>query len=303
MKIIKKNNKKTQNLNFNKTKLNKNLISAFIVTFTFMIIEAIGGWFSGSLSLLTDATHMFTDSISLFMSLLASYYSFKKPNKKYTFGYLRLNTLIAFINSILMFFITLVIIVEASNRFFNPKPIESCTMIISSSIGIIANITSFILINNSGSNNIAIRSAAIHIFGDFIGSICSVIVAIIIFYTNYLFVDPMLSILVSVIIMISGFSLMREITYELLECSPDQIDIDKLKNKILINIQEIDDIYNIHLWKIGEKIILTFNVKLNIHCNQGYILHCIKKYLFKKYSIKYTTIQIDYFNKLNKFKI
>ncbi|MFI4819182.1 MAG: cation diffusion facilitator family transporter [Enterobacterales bacterium] len=297
MNIIKNKIKKTKNLDFNKLKINKHLMSAFIVTFTFMIIEALGGWFSGSLALLTDSAHMLTDSTSLFISLLSSYYSLKKPNKKYTFGYLRLNTLTAFINSILMLFITLIIIVEAYNRFFKPKPIESCIMIISSIIGIIANITSFLLINNSGSNNIAIRSAAIHVFGDCIGSICSVIVALIIFYTNYLFVDPMLSILVSLIVIISGFSLMKETTYELLECSPDKFNIDKIKYKLISNIKEIYDIYNMHLWRIGEKIILTFYIKIIINCNEKHVLNCIKKYLFKKYSIENTTIQIDYVEK------
>ncbi|MFI4846900.1 MAG: cation diffusion facilitator family transporter [Candidatus Makana argininalis] len=293
MNIIKKYNNKKNNFNLNKSKLNIRLMFAVIITFIFMIIEAIGGWFSGSLSLLTDAGHMLTDSTSLFMSLLASYYSLQKPNKKYTFGYLRLNTLAAFINSILMLFITLIIIVEASNRFFHPKPIESCTMIISSTIGIIANITSFLLINKSGSNNIAIRSAAIHVFGDFIGSICSVIVALIIFYKNYLFFDPMLSILVSFIVIISGFSLMKESTYELLECSPDNFDIDKIKNKIKLNVKQIDDIYNMHLWRIGEKIILTFNVQLIINCNPYKVINYIKKYLLENYKIKHTNIQID----------
>ncbi|MFI4853205.1 MAG: cation diffusion facilitator family transporter [Candidatus Makana argininalis] len=300
MNIKKQYNFETTKLDFNKSKINKRLMAAVIITFIFMIIEAIGGWFAGSLSLLTDAGHMLTDSTSLFMSLLASYYSLKKPNKKYTFGYLRLNTIAAFINSILMLFITLIIIVEATNRFFHPKPIESCTMIISSTIGIIANITSFLLINKSGSNNIAIRYAAIHVFGDFIGSICSVIVALVIFYKNYLFVDPLLSILVSIVVIISGFSLIKESTYELLECSPDNFDVDKLKNKIKFNIKEIDNIYNMHLWKIGEKIILIFNVTLIINCDSIYVINCIKKYLFDKYHIKYTTIQIDYFNNLNK---
>ncbi|MGK2896816.1 MAG: cation diffusion facilitator family transporter [Candidatus Makana argininalis] len=299
MNIIKKYNKEKKSLDFNKVKINKRLMAAFIVSFIFMIIEAIGGWFSGSLFLLTDAGHMLTDSTFLFMSLLASYYSMKQPNKKYTFGYLRLNTLAAFINSILMLFITLIIIVEASNRFFNPKPIESCTMIISSTIGIIANIISFLLINKSRSNNIAIRSAAMHVVGDFIGSICSVIVALIIFYKNYLFIDPMLSILVSFIVIISGFSLMKESTHELLECSPDNFDIDELKNKIKCNIKDIYDIYNMHLWRIGEKIILTFNVKLILNCDSVYVINCIKTYLFKKYNIKHTTIEIDYCKKLN----
>lgn len=172
----------------------KRLMLAFGVTATFMVIEVIGGLVSGSLALLADAGHMLTDAAALLFALLAVQFARRPPNARHTFGWLRLTTLAAFVNAIALVVITVLIVWEAVQRFRHPQPIAGTTMMVIAVAGLVANILAFwILHRGSGEKNLNVRAAALHVLGDLLGSVGAIVAALVILYTGWTPVDPILS--------------------------------------------------------------------------------------------------------------
>lgn len=273
----------------------KRLLAAFFITGIFMIVEAIGGCLSKSLALLADAGHMLTDTAALMMALLAVRFAVRRPNNRHTFGYLRLTTLAAFFNALALFFITVMIIWEAAHRFFAPQHIAGWTMMFISVGGLVVNILSFwLLYGGSGKKNINLRSAALHVLGDLLGSVGAIIAALVILYTGWLAIDPLLSILVSCLVLRSGWRLLCESLHELLEGTPQQFNIEKLKSEMIRNIPEVYNIHHIHLWQVGEWPLMTLHVQIFPLRDYDGLLHRIQNYLLEHYHIGHVTIQMEY---------
>ena len=195
----------------------KRLLLAFGVTATFMIIEVIGGLISGSLALLADAGHMLTDAAALLLPS-AVQFARRPPNARHTFGWLRLTTLAAFVNAIALVVITLLIVWEAIQRFRHPQPVAGMTMMAIAVAGLLANLLAFwILHRGSGEKNLNVRAAALHVMGDLLGSVGAIVAALVILYTGWTPVDPILSVLVSCLVLRSARRLLKESVNELLE--------------------------------------------------------------------------------------
>ncbi|MGL9773328.1 MAG: CDF family zinc transporter ZitB [Sodalis sp. (in: enterobacteria)] len=271
------------------------LLAVFVVTALFMLIEAIGGWLSGSLALLADAGHMLTDTAALLMALLAVRFASRRPNSRHTFGYLRLTTLAAFLNALALLSIAVMIVWEAAHRFLAPQPIAGWTMMSIAVAGLVANIVSFCLLHGgAGEKNINLRAAALHVLGDLLGSVGAIIAALVILYTGWLPVDPLLSILVSCLVLRSGWRLLRESLHELLEGTPQQFDIEKLKREMTRNIPEVRNIHHVHLWQVGERPLMTLHVQVIPPRDHDGLLHRIQDYLLEHYHIGHATIQMEY---------
>ncbi|HAB72642.1 MAG TPA: hypothetical protein DCE46_00470, partial [Pantoea sp.] len=214
----------------------KRLAAAFAVTAIFMLAEAVGGWISGSLALLADAGHMLTDAAALLMALLAVQFAQRKPNARHTFGLLRLTTLAAFVNAIALLVITALIVWEALRRFYQPQPVTGGLMLGIAVAGLLANMLSFWLLHHgSEEKNLNVRAAALHVMGDLLGSVGAIAAALIILYTGWTPIDPILSLLVSLLVLRSAWSLLRESLHELLEGAPEVIDAEKLTKVLYPN--------------------------------------------------------------------
>lgn len=273
----------------------KRLLAAFIVTATFMVAEVIGGLYSGSLALLADAGHMLTDAAALLMALLAVRFAQRKPNARHTFGYLRLTTLAAFVNALTLAVITAFIFWEAIQRFYQPQPVASLPMLIIAIAGLAANIAAFWLLHHGGEEkNINVRAAALHVLGDLLGSVGAIFAALIIQFTNWTPIDPILSILVSCLVLRSAWALMKESIHELLEGTPGQISIDVLKKDLTFNIPEVRNIHHVHLWQVGEKPFMTLHAQVIPPYDHDALLKRIKDYLLQHYQIDHATIQMEY---------
>ncbi|WP_406703117.1 CDF family zinc transporter ZitB [Sodalis sp.] len=273
----------------------RRLLAAFIITALFMLVEAVGGWLSGSLALLADAGHMLTDTAALLMALLAASFTANRPNSRHTFGYLRLTTLATFLNALALLFITVMIVLEAVHCFLVPQPIADWSMMSIAVAGLVANIVSFWLLHgNSGEKNINLRAAALHIWGDLLGSVGAIIAALVILYTGWLPIDPLLSILVSCLVLRSGWRLLCESLHELLEGTPQQFNIQKLKREMTRNIPEVRNIHHIHLWQVGERPLMTLHVQVILPRDHDGLLHRIQDYLLEHYHIQHATIQMEY---------
>lgn len=274
---------------------NQRLLAALVVTAVFMVVEVAGGLISGSLALLADAGHMLTDAAALLMALLAVRFAQRKPTNRHTFGYLRLTTLAAFINALALLGITVLIVWEAIQRFYHPHAIQGWTMMVIAVAGLVANVLSFWLLHGGeGERNINIRAATLHVLGDLLGSVGAIAAAIIIVLTGWMPIDPILSILVSCLVLRSGWRLLRESLHELLEGTPSRIDIEQLKRELSLNIPEVRNIHHVHIWLVGEKPVMTLHAQVVPPYDHDALLYRIQSFLSEHYQIGHVTIQMEY---------
>lgn len=243
----------TPHVHLPKDSNSKRLLTAFLVTAVFMVAEVVGGLLSGSLALLADAGHMLTDAAALLVALMAVHFSQRKPNARHTFGYLRLTTLAAFLNAAALLVIVVFILWEAIRRFFEPQPVMGTPMLIIAIAGLLANLFAFWLLHRGNEEkNINVRAAALHVLGDLLGSVGAIVAAIVILATGWTPIDPILSVLVSCLVLRSAWRLLKESFHELLEGTPQEVDIAKLQKDLCLNIPEVRNIHHVHVWQIGE---------------------------------------------------
>ena len=232
---------------------NKKILTiSFIIIGLFMIVEILGGFIANSLALLSDGLHMFSDTVSLGVALIAFIYAEKNATSTKTFGYKRFEVLAALFNGITLLIISGVIIIEAIRRFFNPIKVQSTEMFIISVIGLIVNIIVAIIMFKSGdtSHNLNMRGAFIHVLGDLLGSLGAIIASILIYVFNFTIADPIASILVSIIILKSAIGISRLSLNILMEGTPSDVNLDKIISTI-INHNEIYNIHDYHVWTIS----------------------------------------------------
>ena len=232
---------------------NKKILTiSFIIIGLFMIVEILGGFIANSLALLSDGLHMFSDTVSLGVALIAFIYAEKNATSTKTFGYKRFEVLAALFNGITLLIISGVIIIEAIRRFFNPIKVQSTEMFIISVIGLIVNIIVAIIMFKSGdtSHNLNMRGAFIHVLGDLLGSLGAIIASILIYVFNFTIADPIASILVSIIILKSAIGISRSSLNILMEGTPSDVNLDKIISTI-INHNEIYNVHDYHVWTIS----------------------------------------------------
>ncbi|PTK38795.1 cation-efflux pump [Staphylococcus hominis] len=230
----------------------KVLTISFIIIGLFMIVEILGGFIANSLALLSDGLHMFSDTVSLGVALIAFIYAEKNATSTKTFGYKRFEVLAALFNGITLLIISGVIIIEAIRRFFDPIKVQSTEMFIISVIGLIVNIIVAIIMFKSGdtSHNLNMRGAFIHVLGDLLGSLGAIIASILIYVFNFTIADPIASILVSIIILKSAIGISRSSLNILMEGTPSDVNLDKIISTI-INHNEIYNVHDYHVWTIS----------------------------------------------------
>ena len=277
-------------------KSKKTLYVTLFLTLFFALMELFGGLFSNSLSLVGDSFHMFSDVLALGASMVAIYFEAKKPTEKFTYGFLRLEVVVAFLNGIVLMLISVGMIYESVIRFFNPREIDFGSMFFIALIGLIFNIviTWILFSSTKKENNINIKSAMLHFLGDLLNSVGVVISSIIIYFTNFVYIDIIMSVVISVIIFTGGYKISKEAFFILMEAVPSEIDLNTLRNELL-NIDGIKNIHELHVWKNdNEEISFTAHILLdNYEKHNNYrIINEIKEKL-AVYDIFHMTVQIE----------
>lgn len=277
-------------------KSKKTLYVTLFLTLFFALMELFGGLFSNSLSLVGDSFHMFSDVLALGASMVAIYFEAKKPTEKFTYGFLRLEVVVAFLNGIVLMLIAVGMIYESVIRFFNPREIDFGSMFFIALIGLIFNIVIMWILFSSTKkeNNINIKSAMLHFLGDLLNSVGVIISSIIIYFTNFVYIDIIMSVVISVIIFIGGYKISKEAFFILMEAVPSEVDLNTLRNELL-NIDGIKNIHELHIWKNdNEEISFTAHILLdNYEKHNNYrIINEIKEKL-AVYDIFHMTVQIE----------
>ena len=277
-------------------KSKKTLYVTLFLTLFFALMELFGGLFSNSLSLVGDSFHMFSDVLALGASMVAIYFEAKKPTEKFTYGFLRLEVVVAFLNGIVLMLISVGMIYESVIRFFNPREIDFGSMFFIALIGLIFNIviTCILFSSTKKENNINIKSAMLHFLGDLLNSVGVIISSIIIYFTNFVYIDIIMSVVISVIIFTGGYKISKEAFFILMEAVPSEVDLNMLRNELL-NIDGIKNIHELHVWKNdNEEISFTAHILLdNYEKHNNYrIINEIKEKL-AVYGIFHMTVQIE----------
>ncbi len=273
----------------------RRLFIAFTITVVFMVAEVIGGLVSGSLALLADAGHMLTDAAALFIALMAVHFSRRAANSRHTFGWLRLTTIAALFNAIALVLITVFIVWEAIRRFYQPQPVAGALMLVVAFAGLLANLVAlWILHSGSGEKNLNVRAAALHVMGDLLGSVGAIAAALVILWTGWTPIDPILSVFVSCLVLRSAWRLMKESLNELLEGAPGAVDIDELKRKMSSEMPEVRDVHHVHLWMVGEKPVMTMHVQVDPPEDHDALLERIHHFLAHEFQIDHATVQMEY---------
>ena len=229
----------------------RSLQIALVITTIFLVVELAGGLISGSLALVSDAGHMFSDALSLLLSLGAITLARRLPTKERTYGFHRAEIFAAFINSLLLIGMSMVILWEAYLRSLNPAPIQSSLMGVVAVIGLIANIAVVYLLH--GSHNLNVRSAFLHVIGDTISSVAVIAAAVWIAFTGQVIADIILSGLITVMILISAAGILRETIGILLQFTPRSVDFDAVVAD-MSSVRDVSGVHHVHLWSLSSEI-------------------------------------------------
>jgi cobalt-zinc-cadmium efflux system protein len=274
----------------------KKLKISLTITLLAMVLEIIGGYLSNSMALLSDAGHMFTHAFALIIGITAIIIARKPPCHHQTFGLYRAEVLAAFVNGLFLLVIAGIIIYEAILRLLNPIKIFGLEMLLIAFIGLIVNISSILILRGAHQKDLNIRGVFYHMFADAISSVGIVIAALVIMYTNWIFIDPIVSIGISFIIVLWAWGVLKDATRILLETAPKGLNIDIISDDLKKNFPEIRELHNIHLWSITPDMLVfsahtQFNSS-NVQGKQEEIISKINDYLSKKYHIIECTLQI-----------
>ncbi len=273
----------------------RKLMIALSITAIVMIAEIIGGLLANSLALLSDAGHMLTDILALGLSLTAMKFARKPPTPSKTFGFYRLEILAAFFNGMLLFFISFYIFYEAYHRLVQPEEIKGLVMLVVACIGLLANGVGILLLRKSAHTSLNVKSAFFHIVGDTISSGGVIVGGLLILYTGWYLVDPLISIFIGILILRGAYALTMESINIFLEATPKDINVEELLDE-LRKIQGVKDVHHLHLWTITSGInAMSAHVLIDdlLISSSAYILKEIKSLLRNKYRIEHSTIQFE----------
>ena len=273
----------------------KRVMIALVLTGTFMFVEVVGGILSGSLALLADAGHMLTDTMALALAAAAFHVSKRPPGGSLTYGYQRFQILAAFVNGLSLLFIVGWILYEAVERFVTPRDILGETMLVVAVAGLVVNIISFAVLHTGDQENLNIRGAALHVAGDLLGSVAAIVAAIVIIYTGWTLIDPILSVAVAMLILRSAWSLVKRSAHVLLEGAPDWLDVSDMQERVVANVPGVSGIHHVHVWGLTpQQLMLTMHVTLADNVpSQSDVVRCVKAFVEQEYGIGHSTVEVE----------
>lgn len=273
----------------------RRVLVALVLTGSFMVVEVVGGIISGSLALLADAGHMLTDTMALALAAAAFHVSKRPAGGSLTYGYQRFQILAAFVNGLSLLIIVGWILFEAVERLITPRDILGETMLLVAAAGLIVNIIAFAVLHSGDQNNLNIRGAALHVAGDLLGSVAAIVAAVVIIYTGWTLIDPILSVAVAFLILRSAWTLVKRSAHVLLEGAPEWLDVAEMQSRIIASITGVRGIHHVHVWGLTpQQLMLTMHLDLDDNADsQSRVVRDVKSFLKDEYGIGHSTIEVE----------
>ena len=269
---------------------------SIILNLLFVVIEGIYGVFSNSLALIADSGHNLSDVFTLLLAWGAYYLSKKPVTNKRTYGYKKVTILASLISSIVLLIALGAITWESIQRLLNPKPVANTTVIVVATIGIIINTITALLFMKDQKNDLNIRGAFLHMAADAGVSLGVVIAGVVIKYTNWLLIDPLVSLAIVAVILVGTWSLLKESVNLAIDAVPESIDIGKVK-KYLESVENVQQIHDMHVWALSTtEVALSVHIIVSDYPPPDNLTTLIQQELHDHYKIEHATIQVENVN-------
>ena len=277
----------------------RNLLISIVLNVVITLSQIIGGIISGSLALLSDALHNLSDVLSLIISYIANVLTRKEASAGKTFGYKRAEIIAAFVNSATLIIVAVFLIKEAVERFFNPEVIGSGIVITLSILGILANGFSVLLLRPDSDRNMNLRSAYLHLLTDMMASVAVLIGGILMYYFNWFWIDPLLTILIALYLIFMGYDLLKDSTRVLMLFTPNTIEVRNIVRAIC-RIEQVKNVHHVHIWQLNEdEVHMEAHIDFveDIRLSEfDRILDAIEELVYHEFGINHVNIQPE-FNK------
>ena len=275
----------------------RKLLISIVLNILITVSQVVGGIISGSLALISDALHNFSDVMSLLISYIANKYARKKASFDKTFGYKRAEIIAAFVNAASLMIVAVYLIYEAIHRFFDPQEIKSSLVIWLAILGVIANGFSVLLLRESSKENMNMRSAYLHLITDMSASVAVLIGGLLMKYFGWFWVDSVLTLLIAIYLLFMGYDLLRSSFRVLMLFSPEDVNLEEMRNAISA-FPEIKNVHHIHIWQLNEQenhLEAHIDFYENITLSQfDEILNKVEKVLHDDFGINHVNIQPEY---------
>lgn len=273
------------------------LLLSILVNATITLVEIIGGLLSNSLALISDSIHNLSDTLALTLAWLANKVGKRKPDHRRTFGYQRLEILSAFINASLLTTVSIYLIYEAAKRFIHPEPVATRLMLIIAGIGLAGNLLSMLFLKRDAKHNLNVKAAYIHLLGDTLSSVAVVCGAVIIHYTNLLWVDPLLTVLIGMVIIRQAYKILCETVNILMQGAPSHLNLQEIKG-IMEQHPQVAGVHHIHCWQMHDNRI-HFEAHVETSSDMGVreagqLIKTITEQLSSAYGISHVTLQVEH---------
>jgi cobalt-zinc-cadmium efflux system protein len=272
------------------------LAFAFALTCAVLIVEALGGWWSGSLALLADAAHMLVDAGALALAWTAAVFALKPADTRRSFGYARLEVLAGFVNALVQLLLVVGIVYEAIRRLLALESIhiQSGVMLIVAATGLVVNAIVLRSLHAHGHDDLNTAGARLHVFGDLLGSIATVIAALLVRCLGWGWVDPALSLLVSLLILRGAFVLLRRSSHILLEGVPEGLAPEEVRAALALADPAIAEVHHLHVWQIASgSRMATLHARLRESGDPQQAMRAIQRIARERFSISHVTVQIE----------
>jgi cobalt-zinc-cadmium efflux system protein len=275
--------------------IQRHLKVSIFVAIAIALIELVGGILSNSLSLVSDAVHVFGDILAIFMSLFAVSLATRQHKGSMTYGYHRAEVLASMANGILLCAISVWIAVEAYQKLYSPKPIDAVLVMALASIGLAGNLVIMKVLRQDQEKNLNVKSAFSHVLYDVISSIAVIFVGAFTFFTGVPGLDPLVALLIAVFIARGGFKIAKDSAHILLEGAPSHVDIEEIRASIL-KIEKVLEVHDLHVWTIASGMnALSGHIVVpdQILSEADKAVQAINRMLLEKYGITHTTLQVE----------
>jgi cobalt-zinc-cadmium efflux system protein len=275
----------------------KNLLLSALLNLVVTVAEVLGGLYSNSLALLSDALHNLGDTSAIFIAYLANLISKKEGTSKKTFGFKRIEILAALFNAIVLVVIIIYLFIEAWHRLKNPMPIKGLVMLIVAVVGLLANLFSVLLLKKHAMQSINIRAAYLHLIGDTISSFVVIFTAILIYFFNIYWIDPLVTFVLGIYLLWETYRILKVALDILMQATPPGLDLNLVKSA-LETIPAIDNIHHVHAWNLSDQDIhfeCHVDLKSDIRISETEVIRdTIHSILKEKFRITHVTIQYEY---------
>ncbi len=275
----------------------RNLLLSVVLNGSITLVQVVGGILSGSLALVSDALHNLGDTLAIFLSYLAIRLGRRPSDEKKTFGYKRIEILVALFNAVVLVAVSLYLFFEAWERFRDPRPIKGTLMLVVAVIGLLANLAAVLLLHKHSRENLNVKAAYLHLLGDTLSSVGVIAGAVLIIWFGIYWVDPVLTVLIGLFIIREAWKVIRDTLNILMESSPQDLDIGEIQ-ALLEQHPLVDNVHHIHLWQLSDQQVhfeCHADLREDLPLSQADLVRReLEQELVRSFRIHHVTIQLEH---------